>query len=67
MLTFKSSIRVVVDSHQAYSSHSWKCRKWCAVLTVMFYVMRTSIVLSIFSDCVLFYHTFQVKSTQIFF
>jgi len=29
--------------------------------------MLTSIVLSIFSDCVLFYHAFQDKSTQIYF
>jgi len=29
--------------------------------------MLTSVVLSIFSDCVLFYHAFQVKSTQIYF
>jgi len=33
----------------------------------LFYVMLTSIVRSIFSDCVLFYHAFQVKSTQICF
>jgi len=32
----------------------------------MFYAMLTSIVLSIFSDGVLFYHAFQVKSTQKF-
>jgi len=32
----------------------------------MFYVMLTPIVLSIFSDCVLFYHAFQVKHTQKF-
>ena len=36
-------------------------------LTVMLYVMLTSIVPSTFSDCVLFYHTFQVKSTQFYF
>jgi len=33
----------------------------------MFCVMLTSIVLSIFSDCVLFYQAFQVKITQIDF
>jgi len=33
----------------------------------MFYVMLTSIVLSIYSDCALFYDAFQVKSTQIYF
>ena len=32
----------------------------------MFYVMFTSIVLKIFLDCVLFYHAFQVKTTQIY-
>jgi len=45
MLTFKPNIRVLVESHQAHSSHGWKWRKWCAALTVMFYVMLTSIVL----------------------
>jgi len=33
----------------------------------LLYVMLTSIVRSIFSDCVLFYHAFQVKSAQICF
>ena len=33
----------------------------------LFYVVLTSIVLSIFADCVLFYRAFQVKSTQIYF
>jgi len=60
--TFKPNIRVLVKSHQAHPSH-W----WCAALTVMFYVMLTSIVLSICSDCVLFYHAVQVKSTEICF
>jgi len=36
-------------------------------LTVMFYVMFTSIVLSVFLVCVSFYDAFQVKSTQIYF
>jgi len=34
---------------------------------IVVHVPLTSIVLSIFSDCVLFYHAFQVKSTQIYF
>jgi len=33
----------------------------------MFHVMLTSIVLSIFLYCVLFYHAFQVKSIHIYF
>jgi len=33
----------------------------------MVYVMLTSLVLSIFLDCVLFYHSFQVKSIHIYF
>jgi len=61
-------ISVLVESHQSHHSHwSWKWRKWCAALAVMFHVMLTSIVLSIFSDCALLYHAFQVKSTQIYF
>ena len=41
--------------------------KWCAAPTVVFHVMFTSVVLSIFLVYILFYHAFQIKIAQIFF
>ena len=36
-------------------------------IVVLCYAYIYTVVLSIFSDCVLFYHAFQVKTTQIHF